>query len=202
MYAAMTPSEATRPDFLSALERPFLRSHSTAWATSPCVSMSAFFASIMPAPVWSRNAFAALASTLNCAAPHPQTMMHPVIHFMGSTQDGCHSRHWETVSLCLWTGRYHAVQVYDRVSCRGGHTGAGDSAAVLSGAASAGAGLLAACSSAASTAGSGAASLPALQHSGHDPSDRQPQQRLNKTQSEPNREKLATSTTVEAQLKL
>ena len=71
----MTPSEAMRPAFLSAPERPFLRSHSTAAAASPPVSISAFFASIMPAPVWSRSAFAALASTLNCTPGGLQAQM-------------------------------------------------------------------------------------------------------------------------------
>ena len=49
------PSAATRPAFLAALERPFLRSQSTAASMSPPVSLSAALQSIMPAPVVSRR---------------------------------------------------------------------------------------------------------------------------------------------------
>ena len=49
------PSAATRPDFLAAADRPFLRSQSTAASTSPLLSVSAFLQSIMPAPVFSRR---------------------------------------------------------------------------------------------------------------------------------------------------
>ena len=46
-----------RPDFFSALARPLVRSQSTAASMSPSVSVSAFLASIMPAPVSSRSSF-------------------------------------------------------------------------------------------------------------------------------------------------
>jgi hypothetical protein len=48
---ATRPSAAVRPDFLAALARPLVRSQSTAASMSPSVSVSAFLASIMPAPV-------------------------------------------------------------------------------------------------------------------------------------------------------
>ena len=51
------PSAATRPAFLAALDRPFLRSQSTAASMSPLVSVSAALQSIMPAPVFSRRSF-------------------------------------------------------------------------------------------------------------------------------------------------
>ena len=49
------PSPATRPAFLAAAARPFLRSQSIAASRSPPVSASAFLQSIMPAPVCSRS---------------------------------------------------------------------------------------------------------------------------------------------------
>ena len=51
------PSAATRPAFLAAFDRPFLRSQSTAASMSPLVSASAALQSIMPAPVFSRRSF-------------------------------------------------------------------------------------------------------------------------------------------------
>ena len=45
------PSAATRPAFLAALDRPFLRSQSCAACMSPLLSVSAALQSIMPAPV-------------------------------------------------------------------------------------------------------------------------------------------------------
>jgi hypothetical protein len=51
------PSAATRSAFLAALARPLVRSQSTAASMSPPVSVSAFLASIMPAPVESRSSF-------------------------------------------------------------------------------------------------------------------------------------------------
>jgi hypothetical protein len=54
---ATRPSAAVRPDFLAALARPLVRSQSTAASMSPSVSVSAFLASIMPAPVDSRSSF-------------------------------------------------------------------------------------------------------------------------------------------------
>ena len=55
------PSAVTRPAFLAAAERPFLRSQSTAASRSPPVSPSAFLQSIIPAPVLSRRSFTMLA---------------------------------------------------------------------------------------------------------------------------------------------
>ena len=52
-----SPSAVTRPDFLAAADRPFLRSQSIACSTSPPVWPSAFLQSIMPAPVFSRRSF-------------------------------------------------------------------------------------------------------------------------------------------------
>src|SRR5579864_307836 len=49
------PSAATRPAFLAAFDRPFLRSQSCAACISPSVSVSAALQSIMPAPVDSRS---------------------------------------------------------------------------------------------------------------------------------------------------
>ena len=54
---ATKPSAATRPDFLAAFAKPLVRSQSTAASKSPSVSVNAFFASIMPAPVLSRSSF-------------------------------------------------------------------------------------------------------------------------------------------------
>ena len=53
----ISPSAATRPAFLAAFDRPFLRSQSTAASMSPLVSPSAALQSIMPAPVFSRRSF-------------------------------------------------------------------------------------------------------------------------------------------------
>src|SRR4029077_12872849 len=51
----MRPSAATRPAFLAAFDRPFLRSQSCAACMSPPLSVSAALQSIMPAPVDSRR---------------------------------------------------------------------------------------------------------------------------------------------------
>src|SRR5471030_1189383 len=51
----MRPSAATRPDFLAAFDRPFLRSQSCAACISPLLSLSAALQSIIPAPVDSRS---------------------------------------------------------------------------------------------------------------------------------------------------
>mmetsp|Transcript_77373 Transcript_77373/g.129856 ORF Transcript_77373/g.129856 Transcript_77373/m.129856 type:complete len:210 (+) Transcript_77373:458-1087(+) len=56
MYDPTAPSAAMRPAFLSALARPFLRSHSAAASTSPPFSCSAFLQSIIPAPETFRSA--------------------------------------------------------------------------------------------------------------------------------------------------
>ncbi len=55
MATPIRPSAATRPAFLAAFDRPFLRSQSTAASMSPSVSPSAALQSIMPAPVVSRR---------------------------------------------------------------------------------------------------------------------------------------------------
>src|ERR1700730_2412721 len=57
----ISPSAAMRPALLAALERPFLRSQSTASSMWPSVSVSAALQSIMPAPVLSRSSFTRLA---------------------------------------------------------------------------------------------------------------------------------------------
>ena len=50
-----------RPDFFAALARPLVRSQSIAASMSPLVSVSAFLASIMPAPDTSRSSFTIVA---------------------------------------------------------------------------------------------------------------------------------------------
>src|SRR5579883_761170 len=60
---ATSPSAATLPDFLAALESPFLRSQSIAASISPSVSPRAVLQSIMPAPVFSRRSFTIAAVT-------------------------------------------------------------------------------------------------------------------------------------------
>jgi hypothetical protein len=54
---ATRPSAAVRPDFFAALARPLVRSQSIAASISPSFSVSAFLASIMPAPDFSRISF-------------------------------------------------------------------------------------------------------------------------------------------------
>mmetsp|Transcript_26692 Transcript_26692/g.79292 ORF Transcript_26692/g.79292 Transcript_26692/m.79292 type:complete len:250 (-) Transcript_26692:3-752(-) len=68
MYCTIAPSAATRPAFLSAPERPFLRSQSIAAVSSPAHSPSAFLQSIMPAPVFWRSALTILAEISPTAA--------------------------------------------------------------------------------------------------------------------------------------
>src|SRR6185369_6924439 len=51
------PSDAVRPAFLAAADRPLARSQSMAASMSPLVSASAFLQSIMPALVRSRSSF-------------------------------------------------------------------------------------------------------------------------------------------------
>src|SRR6202045_1564481 len=53
--APIRPSAATRPAFLAAFDRPFLRNQSCAAWISPPLSVSAALQSIMPAPVDSRR---------------------------------------------------------------------------------------------------------------------------------------------------
>ena len=71
---ATRPSAATRPAFLAALARPFLRSQSTAASTSPSVSLSAALQSIMPAPVFSRSSFTIAAVIFAMAVPFRSRM--------------------------------------------------------------------------------------------------------------------------------
>src|SRR5262249_490626 len=66
--AAISPSAVTRPPFLAAFDKPFLRSQSWAAVMSPADSVSAALQSIMPAPVDSRRSFtiAAVLVLLGC----------------------------------------------------------------------------------------------------------------------------------------
>src|SRR6185437_12712865 len=59
--APTRPSDARRPAFLAAAERPFLRSQSTAPSRSPSVWAKARLQSIMPAPVFSRSSLTSAA---------------------------------------------------------------------------------------------------------------------------------------------
>jgi hypothetical protein len=72
------PSDATRPDFFSALEIPLARSQSIDDSMSPSFSLSAFLQSIMPAPVLSR-------SSLTMAAVMVIVFLFP----LGSGRNGC-----------------------------------------------------------------------------------------------------------------
>ena len=56
-----SPSAAVRPDFFAALASPLVLSQSTAASMSPPVSVSAFLASIIPAPVASRSSLTMVA---------------------------------------------------------------------------------------------------------------------------------------------
>lgn len=67
-YEPMAPSEATRPAFLSADARPFLRRNSVAISRLLSLLAKAFLQSIMPAPLLSRSCFTSLAST--CSQHH------------------------------------------------------------------------------------------------------------------------------------
>mmetsp|Transcript_26692 Transcript_26692/g.79291 ORF Transcript_26692/g.79291 Transcript_26692/m.79291 type:complete len:276 (-) Transcript_26692:756-1583(-) len=67
MYEMMAPSAAMRPAFLSAPDRPFLRSHSVAAVRSLLLHARAFLQSIMPAPVAPRNSLTVLALTATVA---------------------------------------------------------------------------------------------------------------------------------------
>ena len=62
--APVRPSAATRPAFLAAFARPFLRSQSTAASMLPSFSPSAALQSIMPAPVASRSSLTICAEML------------------------------------------------------------------------------------------------------------------------------------------
>ena len=59
--AATRPLLAERSLRLAALAAPETRSSSTARSKSPSASVRAYFASIMPAPVWSRSFFTSAA---------------------------------------------------------------------------------------------------------------------------------------------
>src|SRR5512143_1018470 len=71
MEEAIIPSEATRAAFLAAAERPFFLRISTAFSKSPPASSKAFFASIMPTPVFSLRSFTALADIVAIALRTP-----------------------------------------------------------------------------------------------------------------------------------
>src|SRR5512143_90147 len=68
---AIMPSEATRADFFAAAESPFFLRMSTAFSKSPPASSRAFFASIMPTPVFSLRSFTALADIVAIALRTP-----------------------------------------------------------------------------------------------------------------------------------
>jgi len=68
MYEAITPSAATRPAFLLADARPFLRKYSAAFSTSPPSAASAFLQSSIPAPVISRSVLTSFADTCTASA--------------------------------------------------------------------------------------------------------------------------------------
>src|SRR5512147_696461 len=65
------PSEATRADFFAAADSPFFLRMSTAFSKSPPASSRAFFASIMPTPVFSLRSFTALADIVAIAFKTP-----------------------------------------------------------------------------------------------------------------------------------
>src|SRR5882724_5703134 len=70
--APIRPSAATRPAFLAAFERPFLRSQSIAACMSPSFSASACLQSIMPTPVVSRRSLtiaAVIVAIVACPLP-------------------------------------------------------------------------------------------------------------------------------------
>src|SRR5438552_4147643 len=67
----MTPSRASRPAFLAAVERPFSRSHATACSTSPELSSSARLQSMIPAPVCSRRRFTSSGLIIACGSSLP-----------------------------------------------------------------------------------------------------------------------------------
>src|SRR5512143_1539511 len=67
------PSAATRPAFLAALDRPFLRSQSCAAVMSPFVSVRAALQSIMPAPVDSRSSLT-ICALIFAIEPYPSSV--------------------------------------------------------------------------------------------------------------------------------
>ena len=69
---ATSPSAATRLDFFAALANPLVLSQSIAASKSPSVSVRAFLASIMPAPVVSRSSF-----TIEAVI----AMIHPILSY-------------------------------------------------------------------------------------------------------------------------
>jgi len=67
MYACTRPSAATRPAFLLADARHFLRRYSVAFSRSLSHSASAFLQSIIPAPVASRSSLAGAAGAASAS---------------------------------------------------------------------------------------------------------------------------------------
>ena len=72
--APIRPSAATRPAFLAAFDRPFLRSQSCAAGMSPEVSVSAALQSIMPAPVNSRSSLT-IAAEIVAIVEYPSCLL-------------------------------------------------------------------------------------------------------------------------------
>ena len=72
--APIRPSAATRPAFLAAFDRPFLRSQSCAAVMSPLVSVSAALQSIMPAPVDSRSSLT-IAAVIVAIVEYPSCLL-------------------------------------------------------------------------------------------------------------------------------
>src|SRR5205823_1095809 len=72
--APIRPSAATRPAFLAAFDRPFLRSQSCAACMSPPVSVRAALQSIMPAPVDSRSSLT-IAAVIVAIVEYPSCLL-------------------------------------------------------------------------------------------------------------------------------
>ena len=126
------PSAATRPAFLAALDRPFLRSQSTAASMSPLVSPSAALQSIMPAPVLSRRSFTieavivAMFKSYICArharpkgAARRLHALGPRIHQRGEWIAGRESPAMTTVRKTPLTRRRQALSTSRSSSARG-----------------------------------------------------------------------------------
>src|SRR3990172_2474263 len=89
----MSPSLVSRPDFLAADARPFLRRTVVAASRSPFASWSAALHSIKPTPVFSRSSFTCSAETLMANLQtffleQPHQGLHPVA---GLRQEASHS---------------------------------------------------------------------------------------------------------------
>src|SRR5271166_3354027 len=108
-----SPSAATRPLFLAALARPFLRSQSTAASMSPSVSLSAFLQSIIPAPVFSRRSLTSPAVIV-------------AIDFPRALAAAPRARRQPYHPPCVRTGSHTGqTDAYSNRRLLGGHQGAG-----------------------------------------------------------------------------